>query len=116
MLPKLNRLSTKEIDLLFKKGATFRTPLAIIRRRVTDSTLARFAVMFAKNNKLSSVERNHIKRQVYTIIRKELEQYETGADYGILLSQRMITMKDDKRAEELSPILKHLMKSNKTDV
>ncbi|MCX6733628.1 MAG: ribonuclease P protein component [Candidatus Peregrinibacteria bacterium] len=115
MLSKLNRLSTKEIDLLFKKGASFRTPLVTIRRRATDSSLARFAVMFAKGNKLNSVERNRLKRQVYSQIEKELPNYQTGADYGILLSTRLIGMKDEKRREELAPVLKHLMKPNQTN-
>lgn len=109
MLPKLNRLSTKEIDLLFKKGGSFRTPLAILRRYATRMPLARFAVIFPKNNKLTSVTRNRIKRQVYAQIEQELEKYETGADYGILLSEKIIAMKSDQRREELSTILKHLM-------
>ncbi len=115
MLSKLNRLSTKEIDLLFKKGASFRTPLATIRRRVNNISLAKFAVMFAKGNKLNSVERNRLKRQVYAQIEKDLPSYQTGADYGILLTGRLIAMDDKKREDELAHVLKHLMKPNKTN-
>lgn len=101
MLPKLNRLSKKDIDILFKQGEGFRTPLVSIRTRPTKLSIARFCILFTKAAKLSSVERNAIRRQAYTMIREHLERFEKGRDYGIMISPALAHYESAKRREAL---------------
>jgi ribonuclease P protein component len=71
--------------------------------------MARFAILFAKNLKLNSVERNLLRRQTYTMIRGKLGNLPTERDYGILLTQRFVTMKPDQRREALAKVIQALI-------
>lgn len=112
MLPKIHRLSKKDIDILFKQGAGFRTPLVFIRKRHTQLPLARFCILFTKAAKLSSVERNALRRQAYTLIRGQLENFEKGLDYGIMISPTLANTPSAKRREHLQKALEVILKPN----
>ncbi len=105
MLPKLHRLSKKDIDILFKQGEGFRTPLASIRTRHTQLPLARFCILFTKAAKLGSIARNTVRRQAYTIIREHLGEFEKETDYGIMISPTLAHYAHGTRRDALKKIL-----------
>lgn len=101
MLPKTHRLSKKDIDMLFEQGKGFRLPLIAVRVRHTKLPRARFCILFTKAAKLGSVERNQIRRQAYTILKKELHRFEKGRDYGIMISPTLANKPRDERRKGL---------------
>lgn len=108
MLPKLNRLSKKDISKLFAEGKGFRTPLVSIRTRHTQTPLTRFCILFTKTAKLNNVERNRIRRQAFTLIEKQLDRFEKGTDYGIMISPTLALASSEKRRETLQKVLETL--------
>lgn len=108
MLPKLNRLSKKDISKLFAEGKGFRTSLVFIRTRHTQASIARFCILFTKNAKLTNVERNRIRRQAFTLIEKQLDRFEKGTDYGIMVSPTLALAKAEKRHETLQKVIETL--------
>jgi ribonuclease P protein component len=67
MLPKTERLTTKELDILFKEGKQRNFPLFL----VTYIPAPRFALSALTSKKVfpTAVERNSIRRKVYNSIK-----------------------------------------------
>ncbi len=102
MLPKNHRLSKKDIEVLFKKGEGVTHSPLFVRIRKTEHPLARFCILFAKNIKLGGVERNNIRRQVYGAIGKKIETFQSGHDYGMMITPKLLELKSKKRLEALN--------------
>lgn len=80
MLPKSKRQTTEAFTEIIKKGQSFHCPFLILRAlpHEGDST---FSVSVPKKVAKLAVDRNKIKRQIYSIISK----LEYRAGFGILL-------------------------------
>ncbi|MDQ5893033.1 MAG: Ribonuclease protein component [Patescibacteria group bacterium] len=77
MLPKTKRLTTKSVDLVMEKGRMTHSPLFVIRSISTQET-SRFSVSVPKKVAKTAVERNKIRRQVYSGIKKIEHSIKSG--------------------------------------
>jgi ribonuclease P protein component len=67
MLPKSKRLSTKAFTGIIEKGHSFQGPFLIVRVVASDKPSS-FAVSVPKKVAKLAVDRNKIRRQIYSII------------------------------------------------
>ncbi len=77
MLPKTKRLTTKSVDLVMEKGRMTHSPLFVIKSISTQET-SRFSVSVPKKVAKTAVQRNKIRRQVYSAIKKIESQIKPG--------------------------------------
>jgi ribonuclease P protein component len=70
MLPKKNRLTTKEVTEVLRGGKTVRTSHFLVR--YLFATQPKFAVVVSKKVAKSSVERHAIRRAVYADLQHHL--------------------------------------------
>ncbi len=68
MLPKSKRLSTKAFTGIIEKGHSFQGPFLIVRVIASDKNSS-FAVSVPKKVAKLAVDRNKLRRQIYSIIR-----------------------------------------------
>lgn len=70
MLPRSQRLSGDQVRQLFsQKTAVFHTPLLSFRiKKIENTEKSRFSVIITKKVCKMAVTRNHIRRQIYTIL------------------------------------------------
>ncbi len=109
MLAKDHRLSKKDIELLFKQGEGFRTPFVFFRTRPTNIPRARFCIIFTKTVKMTSIERNRIRRLTYGVLQKYLEKFRTHRDYAVTITPKLIEQPQKKRREILEQSLTPLL-------
>ncbi len=69
MLPKSQRLGTKAFTEIIGKGQSFHSPFLILREIFSHKNSS-FAVSVSKKVAKLAVDRNKIKRQVYSSIKK----------------------------------------------
>jgi ribonuclease P protein component len=67
MLPKSKRLSTKAFTGIIEKGQSFHGPFLVIRV-ISSETHSSFAVSVPKKVAKLAVDRNKLRRQIYSII------------------------------------------------
>jgi ribonuclease P protein component len=67
MLPKSKRLSTKAFTEIIEKGQSFHGPFLIVRVTASD-TQSSFAVSVPKKVAKLAVDRNKLRRQIYSVI------------------------------------------------
>ena len=85
VLPKENRLSKKEVELVLKKGRTYRGFFLILKYwknklSSEDKRLSRFAVIVPLKVSKKATKRNRIKRLIRENLRKRLSQIRPGFD------------------------------------
>lgn|SRR5574343_624259 len=68
MLPKSKRLNTELFGDIIKKGQSFHCPFLILRAVKSDES-SRFAITVPKKVAKTAIERNRIRKQIYTIIK-----------------------------------------------
>jgi len=72
MLPKKNRLSRKDIGLLFKKGASLSSPNLSLRFiKNTSLTSSGISFIVPKNVVKLATRRNSLRRLAYNIVEKQ---------------------------------------------
>lgn len=67
MLPKSKRLTTEEFKKVIEKGQSFHSPFLIIRL-LSSPQQSRFSVSVPKKVCKNAVDRNKIRRKIYSII------------------------------------------------
>jgi len=108
MLPKSNRLQTKDIGLLFKKGQSLHSPLFSLRFLYKKGE-SRFTIIVPNKVSKKANIRNLFKRRVRNIIYKNLKNIKTGYYIAVFLKPEV----RDKKSNELeSDIIGLFKKAN----
>lgn len=81
MLPLKYRVPRQYIDYILKKGDLHSSKLFIIRLKENAQHFCRYRAIISKKVDLKAVKRNHLRRQVYEAIRKNLAQTETKQNH-----------------------------------
>lgn len=84
MLPKSKRLSTKHVTALMAEGKSTHTPFFVLRANPTQGT-NKFSVSVPKKVAKTAVERNKIRRQVFSILKKLETQIKTSFNIIIIV-------------------------------
>jgi ribonuclease P protein component len=72
MLPKINRIKKKkDFELIFKKGASFKSPSFILKVLKTSLEYSRFGFVVSQKVSKKAVERNKIRRRLSEIVKKQ---------------------------------------------
>jgi len=88
MLPTKNRLSRRLFGPFFKKSkAVFADHFALRYLSPTNSKGIRFSVVIPKTVAKKATQRNKIKRQIYSILQKEIEKIKPPC-FGVFLSKK----------------------------
>ena len=85
MLPKSQRLSTKAVAHVMGKGQPSHSPFFVVRSVLTKET-SRFSVSVPKKVAKTAVQRNKIRRQVYSAIKKMAKQIKPGRS-GLVIAK-----------------------------
>lgn len=112
MIPKTRRLGKEEIAELFKTGQARSLGVVSILFAPSKIANARFALILPGKIKLTPVERNRIKRQLYPIIRQNLTAFPQHIDYAFRLSSRFINLTHEKRLETFQKAIKSLLSAH----
>ncbi len=79
MVPKRNRMNRSEFDLVFKQGRVFHGTFLYIKtaqNEILGTPIQKFSCVVSKKVAKQAVERHLLKRQVYSILRREQEKIE----------------------------------------
>lgn len=109
MVPKTRRLGKKEIEELFHKGQAQSLGGISVLFAPSRIALARVALILPGKIKLSAVEKNRIKRQLYPIIRPYLPKLPPHRDYAFRLSHRFISLPRTARTIAFQKALQSLL-------
>jgi len=75
MLSKTNRLQKKsDIDLVFKKGKSFREGLVLLKVLKTDLGSSRFAFVISQKVSKKAIVRNKLRRRLKNILHKSFDK------------------------------------------
>ena len=86
MLSRRYRLTKKDhLSSILKKGDTLKSRLLVARFRKNDKEHHRFSVIISNKVLPKAVDRNHIKQQLYEIIRLNYDQFQQNAYFDILI-------------------------------
>ena len=85
MLPKKNRLNTKDISFLIKKGQGLSSPLFSIKYLYKKEAESKFTIIVSNKITKKAHERNLLKRRVKNIIYKNLNNIKKGYHVAIFL-------------------------------
>lgn len=85
MLPKTKRLTTKSVDLVMEKGRMTHSPLFVIKSISTQET-SRFSVSVPKKVAKTATQRNKIRRQIYSALRKIDNRIKPGLS-GVIVAK-----------------------------
>ena len=69
MLSKTQRLTSNRIDYLLRKGKKTGNAFLTLKYLQTPNAISRFCVIVSSKILAKAVERNHLRRQIYEIIR-----------------------------------------------
>jgi len=78
MLPKKNRVSTKEVDLIFKQGKFINSPNLTFKFVKTLNLGVKISFLAPKNVAKLAVKRNLLRRRGYAALEKYLDQFPAG--------------------------------------
>ncbi len=87
MLPKRNRVNTKEVDLLFKEGKSVFSPSITFRYIKTNNTETKISFIAPKNVAKLAVKRNLLRRHGYDAIEEYMSQFPLGIT-GVFVFKR----------------------------
>ncbi len=103
MLEKKNRIRLdKEFDRVFKTGQSFYGKVLGIKTAVNSLEYNRFGILVSLKVSKKAVIRNKIKRQIRSIISKEMPEMRAGKDVVIVVFSLIL----DKEFEDIKDILK----------
>ena len=101
-----NRLQKKkDIDLVFKKGKTFREGLIILKTLKTDLKDSRFAFIVSQKVSKKANVRNKLRRRLKNIIQKLLKDKKNEAKDVLII---VFPGLEKKEYEELEDIIKKM--------
>ena len=78
MLPKKNRVDTKEVDLIFKKGSSLGFSVLSLKYLKNNSQEVKISLIAPKNIAKLAVKRNLLRRRGYTALKKYFNQFPPG--------------------------------------
>src|SRR3989338_7635116 len=78
MLRKTNRVSTKEEELIFKKGGFFNSPSLTLKYFKNDDKRVKISFIAPKNVAKLAVKRNLLRRRGYTALEKHIKEHPLG--------------------------------------
>lgn len=109
MLPRINRLSKKEGEIIFKKGKTLKTGfllLKYVKNYKKNPFVPRLAIVVPAKVSKKVVKRNKIKRQLRESLRRKLNFIKKEIDGLIIALPEII----DKNYQEIDKNLENLIK------
>lgn len=79
MLPKKNRVNTKEVEKIFKEGRFLNSPNLTFKYILTkDSANPRISFIAPKSVAKLAVKRNFLRRKGYNVLKKYINSFPTG--------------------------------------
>ncbi|MFA6257606.1 MAG: ribonuclease P protein component [Candidatus Paceibacterota bacterium] len=78
MLPKKNRVSTKEVDKIFKEGRFFVSPSFTFKYLKSTNKGVKISFIAPKSVAKLAVKRNLLRRRGYTALAKHIDQFPSG--------------------------------------
>ena len=78
MLPKKNRVSTKEVEIIFQKGRFFNSLSLTFKYIKTDNKEVKISFIAPKSVAKLAVKRNLLRRRGYNALEKYLNQFPAG--------------------------------------
>jgi len=107
VLPKTNRLKkTKDIELVFKKGKTYKEGCLFFKVFKKGLPVSRFCFIASQKVSKKAAVRNRIKRRMREAIRKELPNIKPGFDGAWLALKGLETKNSKETAEAIKKILR----------
>jgi ribonuclease P protein component len=89
MLPKFHRISSKkDFSNIFRRARFFPGRFFLLRSVDNNLDLSRFAIIIPKTFSKKAVVRNKIRRQIYSIIHKEMSKIKPGFDNLITIKKQ----------------------------
>ncbi len=102
MLKKDNRmLKNKDFDRAFKLGQSFYGKILGLKSADNDLLKTRLGILISTKVSKKAVIRNHFRRQIREIVRKELPLLKNGKDLVIIVFPQIL----DKKFDEIEKIL-----------
>jgi len=85
MLPKINRIKKKkDFEAIFKKGASFKDGLFILRFIKNGSDKNRFGFIVSQKVSKKATVRNKVRRRLTEIIKAKREEIKNGTDLVLI--------------------------------
>lgn len=108
MIPKKNRLRRSSVKYTLKKGHKISSEFFVIKYLNTKSKENRFSVSVSLKTAAGAVERNKLRRRIYSIIEKLKLDFPTKLNMVIIVKKPAAEL----TFEELTEKLKDIMKKN----
>lgn len=90
MLAQKYRVPRQLIDYILKKGDFYTSKLFLIRYKNNKENFCRFRVIISKKVDAKAVKRNHLRRQIYEILRLNSSEEKTGLDLILIAKKNTI--------------------------
>ncbi len=87
MLPKKNRVTTKEVEQIFKTGRLVSSPSLTFRFLATNSKETKISVIAPKSIAKIAVKRNLLRRRGYSALKKYILHFPVGV-LGVLVYKK----------------------------
>ena len=87
MLPKKNRVSTKEVDEVFKRGSSLSSPSLSFKYLKNKNKEVKISFMAPKSVAKLAVKRNLLRRRGYIALAKYINQFPLGF-VGVLVFKK----------------------------
>ncbi|MFA5792025.1 MAG: ribonuclease P protein component [Candidatus Paceibacterota bacterium] len=78
MLPKKNRVNTKEVEKIFKEGKFINSPNLTFKFVLTNREERRISFIAPKNIAKLAVKRNFLRRRGYSVLKKYFSDFPLG--------------------------------------
>lgn len=89
MIKKIQRLNSKNVHNLLKKGFKLQTPEFLIRFLKNNLKVNRYTVIISKKILPKAVQRNQLRRKIFEILRLHDENLSTKADIAIIAKREL---------------------------
>lgn len=101
MLAQKYRVPRQSIDYILKKGESYTSKFFIIRYKKNNENFCRYRTIISKKVHLKAVKRNHLRRQVYEILRLNLAKEGTGTDSILIIKKNALKSSYQTLEEDL---------------
>jgi ribonuclease P protein component len=78
MLPKTNRVTKKDVDLLFKQSKFITSPVFTFKYLLTNNKQTKISFIAPKSVAKMAVKRNLLRRRGYNVLGKYIGQFPSG--------------------------------------
>ena len=105
MIPKKNKLFVSEVRRVFSSPDKVTFSNLFKTQAVFDSDKPKFAVVIPRSVTKKSVERNRLRRQVYSLLSKVYKKQKPGL-YVVVVNKKILTSSVDEIKKDLEKIFK----------